>query len=137
MGSELSGFFQHRMTAAYQEQMWAVALIGAMNAYVARDAASLVRAFPLWALEVGVGALSLLAIGFVWSRHRIFTHYDRRLKDELGWAASPTAASPSRSQRRNESLARWSGVTFYILVILALCVVATRMLVIATVAGGA
>jgi hypothetical protein len=38
MQPDFIGFFQERMATAYQEQTWAVALVGGMNAFIVSHA---------------------------------------------------------------------------------------------------
>lgn len=136
MQSEILGFIQNRMAAAYQEQTWAVALVGAMNAFIASHAGLLIKGFSFWVLFSGITLLSLFAVAFVWSRHCIFMHYDRCLKEELEKVSSDSICSPTHIPRFRERLARWSGVTLYTLIIAGLWAVAFRMLIVATTKAG-
>jgi hypothetical protein len=137
MGSESLSFFQNRITTAYQEQTWTVALVGSMNAFIASNATLLAKGFCLWILVAGITFLSFFALAFVWSRHRIFVHYDRCLKKELEQVSLASISSQSHIPRIQELLARWSGVTLYILIIVGLWVVALRMIIVATNTPGA
>ena len=128
MGSEVITFYQGRIVTAYQEQIWAVTLVGAMNAFVASHSESLIKGFPLWILQAGISCFSLLAIAFVLVRHRIFAHYDQCIKEELRKMQPDSAFSSSFVPRYQEVLAGWSGVILYILIILALWTIAFRML---------
>ena len=128
MGYELLSYYQSRITIAYQEQIWAVALVCAMNAFIASNSTLLLKGFPLWLLQGGVCAFSLLAIVFVFIRHRIFAHYDRCIKEELGTILPNSPLSASYIPRYQVLLAGWSGVSFYVLIIAALWSIAFRML---------
>lgn len=136
MNPELLGFFQNRMATAYQEQTWAVALAGAMNAFIASHAGLLLDGFSFWVLAAGISLLSLFALAFVWSRHCIFMHYDRCVKKELEKESSDAIRSRSDIPKHRERLARWSGVTLYALIIGGLWIIALRMLIVATNTAG-
>jgi hypothetical protein len=125
---EYLGFFQERMATAYQEQTWAVALVGGMNAFVASHASRLLKAFKHWFLQVAVGVVSLFALGFVWSRHFIFMHYDDSVKALLALDAAGSLCSPDKVPESLSLMARWSGVTLYSLIIFGLYTVAARMI---------
>ncbi len=135
MESELLGFFQDRMKTAYQEQTWVVALVGAMNAFIASNSEPLAKGFDCWVLVTGITLFSLFAVAFVWSRHRIFVHYDVFVKEILEKVSSGSIRTAIHIPRVYELMARWSGVTLYTLIILGLWVVALRMLLVAAISG--
>ncbi len=121
-------FYLDRMARAYQEQVWAVALVGGLCVFVAAHAERLLGAFNLWTVTWAVVLLSVLTLAFVWSRHFIFVNYDRRTKAALETAASgPVDGVPPALV----ALARWSGVSLYSLIVIGLAVTALRMLAIA------
>ena len=60
-----------------------MALVCAMNAFIASNATLLLKGFPLWLLQSGISIFSLLTIAFVLVRHRIFAHYDTFIKEDL------------------------------------------------------
>jgi hypothetical protein len=117
-----------RMSAAHQEQTWAVALVGGMNAFVASHAARLLKGFGPRVLQMAVGVISLFALGFVWSRHFIFMHYDDGVKAVLALDAAGSLSSPDRVPEFLSFMARWSGVTLYSLIISGLYAVAARVI---------
>ena len=127
MQPDFLGFFQERMATAYQEQTWAVAIVGALNAFVASHASLLLRGFRRWLVLTAVWLTSILALGFVWSRHLIYLHYDECVKAALNVAASGYLCGPSRVQPLYSFLARWSGVTLYSLIIVGLFFTAIRL----------
>lgn len=128
MKSELLSYYQSRVTTAYQEQVWAVALVCAMNAFIASHATLLLKGFPLWLLQGGISIFSLLAMAFVFIRHRIFAHYDRCIKEELRTILPNSPLSASYIPQYQALLAGWSGVSFYVLIIVALWSIAFRTL---------
>jgi hypothetical protein len=126
MRTESLAFYQNRISTAYQEQVWAVALAGGMNAFIAGNTDILLNALPGWLLISGVSLISVLAAGFVLSRHIIFMRYDESLKAELNSSGvkSPHADAPGYAV----SFARWSGLSLYILIIVSLWFIAIRMI---------
>ena len=126
MSPELLSFMQTRMSTAYQEQVWAVALVGALNAFVAINGRKLRNAIWPWLIHSAVVVVSALALAFVWSRHIIYVHYDDCAKLMLS-EASRTVCGPSWASPAGAWLARWSGVTLYSLIIVGLLVTAIRL----------
>ncbi len=121
-------FFQERIATAYQEQIWAVALVGGMNAFIANHAGRILIGLNRWLLQTAVAVVSILAIGFVWSRHFIFMHYDGCIKNILASTASGSICLPDHVTQFYAFAARWSGVVLYSLIILGLYLVAARMI---------
>jgi hypothetical protein len=131
----LASYYQHRMTTAYQEQIWAVTIVGAMNAFIASHAGALVRSFPLWQLLAGVSLAALGALGIVLSRHVIFVYHDEEAR--LLLAVPPMRSTHVFGERGGlwRWLARWSGVVFYSLIIFVLWGIAWRLLTAASRSG--
>ncbi|MCG6964247.1 MAG: hypothetical protein LJE95_13385 [Acidobacteria bacterium] len=121
-------FYLNRMARAYQEQVWAVALVGGLCVFVAAHAERLLGAFNLWTVTRAVVLLSVLTLAFVWSRHFIFVNYDRRTKAALESAASGSVDGVPPALA---ALARWSGISLYSLIVIGLAVTALRMLAVA------
>jgi len=126
MSPELLEFMQGRMATAYHEQVWAVALVGALNAFVAANAPKLRNAIWPWLIHLAVVVVSAVALAFVWSRHLIYVHYDDCAKLMLSEAAR-TARGTSWTSPAGAWLARWSGVSLYSLLILGLLVTAISL----------
>jgi hypothetical protein len=123
---ELLEFMQGRMSTAYQEQVWAVALVGSLNAFVAVNASKLRNAIWPWLIHLALVVVSAAALALVWSRHLIYVHYDECAKLML-LEASRTACGPSWTSPAGAWLARWSGVSLYTLLIVGLLVTAVRL----------
>ncbi|MBN1827740.1 MAG: hypothetical protein JW884_01165 [Deltaproteobacteria bacterium] len=130
MDSNILGFFQQRMATAYAEQAWAVALISGMNVFVAANTGKLLNGFKRWTLVTAVSIISFFAVGFVWSRHFIFMHYDTCLKGALAAASPGSVCSPENVTPLCAFFAIWSGVALYTLIITGLWAIAFRILVV-------
>jgi hypothetical protein len=128
MERDFSGFFQKRIDTAYQEQTWAVVITGSMNAFIASHTNLLLDAFSIWLLVAAISLVSFLAMAFVLSRHLIFMHYDQLLKSDLQKATARCLFPVRRVPKLYSLLARWSGVTLYLMIILGLGGTAVRML---------
>jgi hypothetical protein len=123
MQPDCLSFFQDRIAAAYKEQVWAVALVGGMNAFIASHAGRVAAALKRWHLQAIVATVSVLALGFVWSRHFIFMHYDDCVKGMLASTACGALCSPDPIYG---FAARWSGITLYTFIITGLYLFASR-----------
>lgn len=127
MEADLVSFAQDRIAMAHSEQLWAVALVGAMNAFTASHARLLLGGFRRWMLVSGISVISSLALLFLWSRHFVFMHYDAIAKAELG-TAGESLLRPDRVPPVFVSLVAWSGVWLYTLVVVGAAAMAIRML---------
>ncbi len=128
MGIDCLSFFQDRMSRAYEEQIWAVAIVAGMNAFIANQAEQLLEAFKYRTTVICVSFLSILAILFVWSRHIIFVHYDTIIKTAFTNAANCSIKIGQAIPVFCEYLARISGVSFYTVVILGMSIIAIKKL---------
>ena len=135
MGDRLFDLCGQRMTTAYQEQVWAVAMVGGVNGFVASQAPRLEAAFGLGTAATAVAAVSLLALLFVWSRHAIYVHYDR-IAVALVAADGERVPRPDRVPARRAAMARLSGVALYSILIMGMAVVAIKLLAVAACARG-
>ena len=126
--TNLVSFAQDRIAMAHSEQLWAVALVGAMNAFIASHSKRLLGGFQRWVLVSGVSVTSIVALLFIWSRHFIFMHYDDLAKAALGATVSGSPCPPDRVAPYLVFIAAWSGVCLYSLVVIGAATIATRML---------
>jgi hypothetical protein len=123
------GFFSERMTRAYQEQVWAVALLGGIDGFIVSNGSELSRVINPWISIASVSLLALFALFFVGIRHATYACYytlangELVRKDPSIETKLPGAVSPNRT-----FIARWSGVSFYSLLILGLSLLAVMML---------
>lgn len=124
---DLLSFCQERMSQAYVEQVWAVALVGGMCGFVISQAGKLAAALSRRAWSWGVGLAATLALLFVWSRHGIYRFYD-------AWTRQILSGSPAGGLRLIggsqawRSAVGWSGVALYTLIIAGLTFAALRVL---------
>jgi hypothetical protein len=128
MEPDLLGFFQDRIASAYEEQRWAIALVGALNGFLAGYARRFLTGVRSWVLVAVVLLLSAFALLFVWSRHFIFMFYDGCAKMLLESTPYGMQCTADRLHPAMAFLARWSGVTLYSLIIIGLAVAAMMML---------
>lgn len=120
MEVDLLGFFKDRMARAYEEQVWAVALIGAMNGFIISKVRDLVSAIKPSIIILGTYVTTALALLFIWSRHAVFVHYDDLAKRIMDKTASGIlgrfyGVTPAASE-----LAGWSGVVLYSLLVIGM-----------------
>ena len=128
MEVDLLGYCLDRMGRAYEEQIWAVALVGAMAAVVISQSESVIHAARYWILIAGLWATSVLAMVFVWSRHFIFDHYNSLARRIIDDSASGSLIPPDGASTTATWLAKWSGVSLYTLIIAGMTIVAVRAL---------
>lgn len=128
MEVDLLGFFQERMARAYEEQVWAIALVVGMNAFVAGQAEQLLKAIKYWIALAGVVLVSSLALLFIWSRHFIYAYYNELTAETITAAAGDLFQPAHVAHPILMFIVSWSGVTLYSLIILGMCVVALKML---------
>jgi hypothetical protein len=128
MELDLLGFFQDRMARSYEEQVWAVALVGSMNGFIISQARNLLIALNPRILAWGIYLTALVALAFVWSRHGIFVYYDRLAKQIM--ADHSPIALPGLTGL--EAVARlivgWSGVALYTLLVIGMTYASLRVL---------
>jgi hypothetical protein len=125
--ADLLSFFKERMAQAYTEQIWAVTLMGSMNAFVILNAAKLAeRRTKLLSWGVGIGALC--AILFIWSRQGIFQYYNALAKKMIAEHAPVTLPDPTWIQAAASKAVGWSGVLLYSLVVAGMTWASLRVL---------
>jgi ferric-dicitrate binding protein FerR (iron transport regulator) len=125
--ADLLSFFKERMAQAYAEQIWAVALIGSMNAFVIKYAPKLEeRRTRLLAWGIGLGAA--LALLFIWSRQGIFHYYNALAKKLIAEQAPVSLPDPSWLQAVASQAVGWSGVLLYTLVVAGVTWASLRVL---------
>jgi len=134
--SDLLSYFVDRTGRAYEEQIWAVALVGAMAGFLFTQAERVVAVVRRSLLVVGVWATCILALVFIWSRHFIFVHYDTLARATLDMNAPGALGSPDRVPPVARLLAGWSGVSLYTIIVVAMTIVAVRALAKARQSGG-
>jgi len=124
----LAEFYLNRMDTAYQEQTWAVALIGSLNLFVASHSVMMLACFRKWLLQTALFLASSGALAIVWSRHCIYMYYDGCLKTLLAGTSVSTVCSDGSVFPITQNLALYSGVSFYLLIIVCMYVFAARMI---------
>jgi hypothetical protein len=125
--ADLLSFFKERMAQAYAEQIWAVALMGSMNAFVIIHAPKLeARRTKLLAWGVGLGAF--LALLFIWSRQGIFHYYNALAKKLIAEHAPVPLPDPTWLQAAASRAVGWSGVLLYTLVVAGMTWASLRVL---------
>jgi hypothetical protein len=127
----VAGFLQERMATAYQEQTWAVALVGSMNLFIAVHAGLMLTCFRKWLLQAALFAVSCCALAMVLSRHCIYMYYDGCLKTLLAGSAFASVCPSGSLSRLTGQLALYSGVSFYSLIVVCLYLFAARMIAVA------
>jgi len=125
--ADLLSFFNERMAQAHAEQIWAVALIGSMNAFVILHAPKLeARRTKLLAWGVGTGAF--LALLFIWSRQGIFHYYNALAKKLIAQHAPVPLPDLTWLQAVASTAVGWSGVLLYTLVVAGMTWASLRVL---------
>ena len=124
----VAGFLQERMATAYQEQTWAVALVGSMNLFIAAHAKLMLTCFRKWLLQTALLTVSGSALLIVLSRHFIYMYYDGCLKTLLAGSAFASACPSGSLSRLSGQLALYSGVSFYLLIVVGLYLFAARLI---------
>ena len=114
MDINLLEIFQHRMDTAAKEQVWSVAILGSLNAFVITKASDLRRALTEAEAFWGIVIVTVLVCLFIWSRHGIYWFYSRQHDGNLTNLASRSHLS---DLKWFEAAARfcvlWSGVLLY------------------------
>jgi hypothetical protein len=128
MEVDMLGFCLDRMGRAYEEQVWAVALVGAMAALVISQAERVLVTARYWILIAGLWATSALAMVFVWSRHFIFDYYKGLSRTIIGRDASLSLIPTDGVSPLAAWLAKWSGVSLYTVIIAGMTIMAVRAL---------
>lgn len=128
MDIDLLSYFVDRTGRAYEEQIWAVALVSAVAGFLTAQAEKVVELARKWLLLLGVWATCLLALVFIWSRHFIFLHYDTLARTVVDISAAGSLCSPDRVSPVAKHLAGWSGVSLYTVIVVAMTIIASRAL---------
>jgi hypothetical protein len=121
MNGEKLSFYMGRMGRAYEEQVWAVALVGSAAGFLIAQADRVLPLLHRPLLADGVWATGVLALLFIWSRHFIYRHYDA-----LSRSIVPTSTDGVPSAAR--MLAAWSGIALYTMLVLGMTVLASKAL---------
>jgi hypothetical protein len=125
--ADLLSFFKERMAQAYAEQIWAVALMGSMNAFVILHAPKL-EARRTRLLSWGVGLGALFALLFIWSRQGIFQYYNALTKKLIAEHGPIDLPDPTWIQGIASKAVGWSGVLLYTLVVIGMTWASFRVL---------
>jgi len=125
--ADLLSFFKERMAQAYVEQIWAVGLMGSMNALVFKYAPKLEeRRTRLLAWGVRLGAF--FALLFIWSRQGIFQYYNALAKKVIAVHSPMVLPDPTWLQAAASKAVGWSGVLLYTLVVVGMTWASLRVL---------
>ena len=119
-------FLQDRISRAYQEQMWAVSLLGAFYGFMITKGNAIPGKVKPGLLRTGVWISSVLGVAFILSRHVIFAYYDRRLKEELTRAGGINLLQMTALENIGEFMVSLSGVILYSLIVAVLAYVALK-----------
>lgn len=117
-------FLQHRISQAYTEQIWMVAILAAFYAFLLKQGPKPLQPHPrLWAgLRIGHWILAGLGILFVISRHWIYQFYNARLVELLVQNGHTELLLPTAWERLAQNVVAYSGVGFYCLIILSMAI---------------
>lgn len=124
----VAGFLQERIATAYQEQTWAVALAGTLTLFIAANAGLMLTCFRKWLLQTALFAVSCSALAIVLSRHFIYMYYDGCLKTLLAGSTFASVCPSGGVSRISGQLALYSGVSFYLLIVVGLYLFAARLI---------
>jgi hypothetical protein len=125
--ADLLSFFKERMAQAYVEQIWAVALMGSMNAFVILNASKL-EARRTRLLAWGVGLAAFFSLLFIWSRQGIFQYYNALAKKLIAEHAPMPLPDLTWLQAVASKVVGWSGVLLYTLVVAGMTWASLRVL---------
>jgi hypothetical protein len=128
MDTDLLEIFQHRMDTAAAEQVWSVAILGSLNAFVITKATDLRRALTEAQAVWGVRIVTALVCLFIWSRHGVYWFYSRQHDAVI----EQTPNSHLSDLTWLETAARlgviWSGVVLYTAICVGMALASIRAL---------
>jgi len=128
VGIDVLSYLQDRIARSYEEQVWVVAILGAMNGFVISQADKLKTVLNPSVIVWGIRCVTLLGILFVWSRHGVYMFYDRQVKQLV--ESNPDYIMPQLTLfeiAAREAVA-WSGVLLYTLVITGMAYASVRVI---------
>ena len=127
MELDLLGFYRDRMAKSYEEQVWAVALVGSMNGFIISQAQTLLRVLNPHTLVWGLYLIALVTLAFIWSRHGIFVYYDRLVKQIMADHSPIPLPSLTGLEAVATKIVGWSGVVLYTLLVIGMTYASLRI----------
>jgi len=82
MQPEFLELIQTRMATSYNEQLWAVALVGSMNGFVITQVDRLIASIDYKRIKLGIWIVTTLCVLFILSRHGVYLHYSSIIDQE-------------------------------------------------------
>lgn len=128
MSIDVVNYLQDRIARSYEEQVWAVAILGAMNGFVISQADKLKTVLKPSLIVWGIRCITLLGLLFIWSRHGVYMFYDRQVKHLV--ASNPDYIMPQLTlfEIGAREAVTWSGVLLYTLVIIGMAYASVRVI---------
>ena len=83
MEPEILELIQKRMATSYNEQLWAVALVGSMSGFVITQVDRLVASIDYKKIRLGIWIVTALCVLFILLRHGIYLHYNSIIDKEF------------------------------------------------------
>ncbi len=74
---------QKRMATSYNEQIWAVALVGSMSGFVITQVDRLVASIDYKKIRLGIWIVTSLCVLFIILRHGVYWHYNSIIDKEF------------------------------------------------------
>ena len=82
MQPEILELIQTRMATSYNEQIWAVALVGSMSGFVITQVDRLIASIDYKKIKLGVWIVTFLCVLFILLRHGVYLHYSSIIDQE-------------------------------------------------------
>jgi hypothetical protein len=130
---DIISFLSDRISQAYAEQIWTVATLGVYYGFIIKYHDKIIefiksfkfkKTIKLIFIIVGIWVFAAIGIGFIISRHYIFEHYNDYLKQELIKNGYRSLVELPYPWDIGQSIANYSGVALYSLIILILAFIA-------------
>lgn len=119
MQPDLLELIQTRMATSYNEQIWAVALVGSMCGFAITQVDRLIAAISYKKIRNGIWTVTALCVLFILLRHGVYMHYSGIIDQEY---AALKALSPAMTFSRGVVLL--SGAFLYSSIAVGMCIAA-------------
>lgn len=120
---DIISYLQNKISQSYTEQIWTISTLGIYYGFIIVGS-KFTEGVNQEHIRISIWVLLLLGLLFIISRHLIFEHYDKKLKQLLAESEHKSLLKTAKLQNFGEVFVRYSGVTMYCILLTTLAVAA-------------